>query len=96
MAGVDIRIAQELMGHPTITMITRWAQLSAARLRAAVNKASLGRIASKIYVGTGSKPNQPPSEERKDYSEVADKLGGLSGGAGRVRTAASQFCRLLP
>jgi site-specific recombinase XerD len=43
MAGVDIRTGQELMGHSTITMTMRYAHLSPAHLRAAVNKASLGQ-----------------------------------------------------
>ncbi len=55
MAGVDIRTVQELMGHSTITMTMRYAHLSPAHLRAAVNKASLGVIAAKTQVGTGSK-----------------------------------------
>lgn len=50
MAGVDIRTVQELMGHSTITMTVRYAHLSPAHLRAAVNKASLGAIAAKIEV----------------------------------------------
>lgn len=41
MAGVDIRTVQELMGHSTITMTMRYAHLSPAHLKAAVNQASL-------------------------------------------------------
>ena len=55
MAGVDIRTVQELMGHSTIIMTMRYAHLSPAHLRTAVNKASLGAMAVKIEIGTGSK-----------------------------------------
>jgi len=100
MAGVDIRTVQELMGHSTITMTVRYAHLSPAHLRAAVNKASLGAIATKIEVGTGSKTgsseNQAVNAETGQTIEPLDNSAGSGGGAGRVRTAASQFCRLLP
>ena len=55
MAGVDIRTIQELMGHSTITMTMRYTHLSPTHLRTAVNKASLGIMASKTGSGTGSK-----------------------------------------
>ncbi len=100
MAGVDIRTVQELMGHSTITMTVRYAHLSPAHLRAAVNKASLGAIASKNLIGTGSKTGSNENPEilgREDqHAEALDILVGSGGGAERVRTAASQFCRLLP
>ena len=100
MAGVDIRTVQELMVHSTITMTMRYAHLSPAHLRAAVNRASLGAMAAKIAVGTGSKTGsnetQTVTGERGRSSEAREKAVGRSGGAGRVRTAASQFCRLLP
>ena len=100
MAGVDIRTVQELMGHSTITMTMRYAHLSPAHLRTAVNKASLGPIASQIQVGTGSKTGSNAMWQIKGGEQpVAEALGNYavsSGGAERVRTAASQFCRLLP
>ncbi|MEP7153941.1 MAG: site-specific integrase, partial [Nitrospira sp.] len=58
MAGVDIRTVQELMGHSTITMTMRYAHLSPAHLRTAVNRASLGAIAAKSASGTGSSENR--------------------------------------
>jgi hypothetical protein len=100
MAGVDIRTVQELMGHSTITMTMRYAHLSPAHLRSAVNRASLGAIATKTGSGTGSKTGSnalestdaPPAKTM----EPMEISGGMFGGAERVRTAASQFCRLLP
>jgi len=96
MSGADIRTVQELMGHSTITMTMRYAHLSPAHLRNAVNKASLGVIAIKTGSGTGSKANLVIRGETIGMSEVPDMPVGIIGGAGRVRTAASQFCRLLP
>jgi integrase len=100
MAGVDIRTVQELMGHSTITMTMRYAHLSPAHLREAVNKASLGAIAAKTQVGTGSKTGSNAMGKFTDGGQpVAEPVGiylRRGGGAERVRTAASQFCRLLP
>ena len=100
MAGVDIRTVQELMGHSTITMTMRYAHLSPAHLRNAVNKASLGVIAIKTGSGTGSKTGSNANlvirGEKIGISEVPDIPMGIIGGAERGRTAASQFCRLLP
>jgi integrase len=100
MAGVDIRTVQELMGHSTITMTMRYAHLSPAHLRNAVNKASLGVIAIKTGSGTGSKTGSNTNlvirGETIGMSEVPDMPVGIIGGAERGRTAASQFCRLLP
>ncbi len=100
MAGVDIRTVQELMGHSTITMTTRYAHLSPAHLRAAVNKASLGPMTPGIPIETVTKTvtneNEALGREREETPEVFDTVAGTNGGAGRVRTAASQFCRLLP
>ena len=100
MAGVDIRTVQELMGHSTITMTMRYAHLSPAHLRTAVNRASLGAIAAKSAGGTGSKTgsneNQRVEQGPVRITEPSEIFTGMVGGAGRVRTAASQFCRLLP
>jgi integrase len=100
MAGVDIRTVQELMGHSTITMTMRYAHLSPAHLRTAVNRASLGAIATKSASGTGSKTgsseNQGVEQGPVRITEPSEISAGMVGGAGRVRTAASQFCRLLP
>ncbi len=100
MAGVDIRSVQELMGHSTITMTMRYTHLSPAHLRTAVNKASLGLMASKTESGTGSKTgsnvNLVIRGEPSGMVEVTDIPVGMFGGAERGRTAASQFCRLLP
>ena len=100
MAGVDIRTVQELMGHSTITMTMRYAHLSPAHLRAAANKASLCGLAAQIPSGTVTKtvtdePKQVTSEGEQS-AEAYEELAEVSGGAERGRTAASQFCRLLP
>ena len=100
MAGVDIRSVQELMGHSTITMTMRYAHLSPAHLRTAVNKASLGVIAMKTGITTGSKTGSNANVvirgEQRGIAEVPKISMGMIGGAERGRTAASQFCRLLP
>ncbi len=97
MAGVDIRTVQELMGHSTITMTMRYAHLSPAHLRAAVNRASLGAQAVGFEAETVTKTVTRLSMEGNDAKpEALESVAGLTGGAGRVRTAASQFCRLLP
>ena len=100
MAGVDIRSVQELMGHSTIIMTMRYAHLSPSHLRTAVNKASLGVIAIKTGSATGSKTgsntNEVIRDERRGIAEVPKISMGMIGGAERGRTAASQFCRLLP
>ena len=100
MAGVDIRTVQELMGHSTITMTMRYTHLSPTHLRTAVNKASLGLMASKTGSGTGSKTGSNADVvirgEQQGIAEVPKKSIGMIGGAERGRTAASQFCRLLP
>jgi len=92
MAGVDIRTVQELMDHSTITMTMRYTHLSPTHLRTAVNKASLGVMASK----TGSNINLVIRGEQSRMAEVPNISVGMIGGAERGRTAASQFCRLLP
>ncbi len=100
MAGVDIRSVQELMGHSTITMTMRYAHLSPAHLRTAVNKASLGIIAIKTGSATGSKTGSNANVvirgDQPGIAEVPKISIGMIGGAERGRTAASQFCRLLP
>ncbi len=100
MAGVDIRTVQELMGHSTITMTMRYTHLSPTHLRTAVNKASLGIMASKTGSGTGSKTGSKANlvirSEPSRIAEVPNISVGMIGGAERGRTAASQFCRLLP
>ena len=48
---------------------------------------------------TRSEENREPTGEkpiRRDLIERGGPTEGSCGGAGRVRTAASQFCRLLP
>jgi integrase-like protein len=100
MAGVDIRTVQELMGHSTITMTMRYAHLSPAHLREAVNRASLrqsdARNQSRTVTGTVARDDQAITGEARESVEGLDELPERGGGAGRVRTAASQFCRLLP
>jgi len=100
MAGVDIRTVQELMGHSTITMTRRYAHLSTAHLRQAVNKASLGQSAARsgneTVTKTVTKENHSITAENEETAEPLEDLAGIGGGAERVRTAASQFCRLLP
>ena len=50
-------------GHSTITMTMRYAHLSPAHLRTAVNRASLGAIASKKWSGTGSKTGRRDNQQ---------------------------------
>ena len=48
------------------------------------------------WVKDPTKPNQPVTGEKEETADALDELAGVGGGAGRDRTAASQFCRLLP
>ncbi len=100
MAGVDIRTVQELMGHSTITMTMRYAHLSPAHLQAAVNRGSLGTQAvgfeAQTVTKTVTNANEQVEGSEAEEAEALDIVAGTYGGAGRVRTAASQFCRLLP
>ena len=100
MAGMDIRTMQELMEHSSITITMRYARLSPAHVRTAVNRASLGAIAATraVEVGskTGSNENHRVEQGPSRITESSEISAGMLGGAGRVRTAASQFCRLLP
>ena len=97
---MSVSQAQELMRHSTITMTTRYAHLSPAHLREAVNKASLNQAGAKTgnetVTATVTKENQPITRQKEGTAEALDELVEVGGGAERVRTAASQFCRLLP
>ncbi len=46
MKGVDIRTVAELMGHSNLSTTVRYAHLSPAHLREAVNRGSLGNVAT--------------------------------------------------
>ena len=97
MGGVDIRTVQELMGHSTVTMTMRYAHLSPAHLKLAVNKGSLGCSAvEQSDDATVTNDTGPVSQDSELKPEELESIQEGSGGAGRVRTAASQFCRLLP
>ena len=78
----------------------QYAHLSTAHLREAVNKASLGqstaRSTNETVTKTVTEQNQTITVGQGRNAEAIEELAGASGGAGRVRTAASQFCRLLP
>ena len=69
-------------------------------MREAVNKASLGlskaRSAYVTVTKTVTEQNQTIMVGQEETAEALEELAGVDGGAGRVRTAASQFCRLLP
>jgi len=88
MAGVDLRTVQELMGHSTITMTMRYAHLSPGHLREAINRVTLG----KIEIGNGTRNGTKEKEVRREVSQPVERIGG----GDRIRTDASQFCRLLP
>lgn len=90
MAGLDIRTVQELMGHSTMTM--RYAHLSPAHLRAAVNKASLRVIAAKTQIGTESNAMGKFTDGEQPLTEPVGIYLRKVGGAERVRTAVSRFC----
>jgi hypothetical protein len=101
MGGVDIRTVQELMGHSTVTMTMRYAHLSPEHLKQAVNKGSLGCLAVQqsedaTVTKTVTCESQAKNQDTQVQAEGIDSIEEGFGGAGRVRTAASQFCRLLP
>jgi|SoiMetStandDraft_5_1073268.scaffolds.fasta_scaffold33056_2 hypothetical protein len=79
----------------------RYAHLSPAHLKLAVNKGSLGCSAVEqsddaTVTKTVTCETKATGEEKEIELEPVELSEELSGGAGRVRTAASQFCRLLP
>ena len=80
-------------------MTMRYAHLSPAHLKDAVNKASLLGLANpakRTVTETVTNEGELVTEKSQISPEETGILEGNSGGAGRVRTAASQFCRLLP
>ncbi len=85
---------------PAVTMTMRYAHLSPAHLREAVNKVSLGQSKARTWnetvTATVTKQSEPVTVEKEGTAEALEELTRVGGGAGRVRTAASQFCRLLP
>lgn len=100
MTGVDIRTVQELMGHSSVTMTMRYAHLSPGHLREAVNKAGewqeKEQTRSRTVTKTVTKADHLVADGDKGNTEALEELTGMFGGAERGRTAASQFCRLLP
>lgn len=55
MAGVDIRTVQEILGHKTLAMTTRYSHLSGAHLTQAVNRISKGKISDGTDTKTDTK-----------------------------------------
>ena len=74
----------------------RYAHLSPARLQAAVNRASLGPQPVGSESETVTNETLEGNHQQAGEAEPIESTSGCVGGAGRVRTAASQFCRLLP
>lgn len=58
MAGVDVRTIQELLGHRTLAMTMRYAHLSPAHKRAAVNHLMRLRSGTPTGTATGTEGNQ--------------------------------------
>jgi hypothetical protein len=73
MAGVNIRMVQELMGHSTVTMTMRYAHLPPAHLREPVAKASLrkpeAKTGNETVTATVTKPNQPGADIKEEITE---------------------------
>ena len=61
MAGVDIRTVQEILGHKTLAMTTRYSHLSGAHLTQAVNRISKGKFSD----GTDTKTDKREIEVRE-------------------------------
>ena len=97
--GTNLRERCSLMGStplpPTYSPITmRHTHLCRAHLRKpAGDRASLWRLRQSGF-GTGSSENQRVEQGPVRITEPAEISAGMVGGAGRVRTAASQFCSL--
>jgi len=66
MAGVDLRIVQDLMGHKTIAMTLRYSHLSPAHKLAAVEK--LVRDASDTRTDTGEPAENQPEKATAQIS----------------------------
>jgi len=77
-----------------------YAHLSPSHLKEAVSKASLSQPGAKTgnetVTATVTKENQPITRQKEETAEALDELAEVGGGAERVRTAASQFCRTGP
>jgi Phage integrase family len=58
MAGVDVRTIQELLGHRTLAMTLRYAHLSPAHKRAAVNHLMRPRLGAPTGTATGTEENR--------------------------------------
>jgi hypothetical protein len=82
MAGVDVRTIQELLGHRTLAMTLRYAHLSPAHKRAAVNHLMRPRLGAPTGTATGTRkigvPQARPARPQQMRARVA-KNG--SGGA---------------
>ena len=60
------------------------------------NKASVWQSKMKTRNETVTKQSHSVTCDKEEIVEALDELTGVGGGAERGRTAASQFCRLLP
>ena len=62
MAGVDIRLVQEIMGHKTLAMTMRYSHLSGGHLNEAINRISKGEISER----TDTQTDKPKSAVREE------------------------------
>ncbi len=73
-------------------MTMRYAHLSPAHLGEAVDKARLVQNNFETVTAIVTKLSEPVTIKNEGTAEALEELRGIGGGAGRVRTAASQFC----
>ncbi|HVB35396.1 MAG TPA: site-specific integrase [Patescibacteria group bacterium] len=82
MAGVDLRTVQELMGHKTLLMTLRYAHLSEAHTREAIEKLAAG--AGPLATGTRSGTSASLAEHPSAVTPISSSMStGIPGSANR-------------